>query len=1151
MKKRVSQNLHNFFGFLVLSIALTTTIFAQATSGRISGTIKDPAGAIISGVTVTIKDEISNLSRTVVSDDNGFYISTNLPAGTYTISIEQQGFKQSIKTGNELVSDGRLTVDFALETGAINEIVEVQAATGETVNNTSGEVARVIDREQVDNLALNTRNFVELLSVIPGAVLTTDDPLQLASSSSSAQTAINGNRTGTNNITVDGGYNLSPTNNASIVNNVGIDFIQEVKIQTSNFSAEYGRNSGAAVNLVTRGGGNKFRGTAFEFLRNDAVDARFFFSPDKPALRYNNFGYSFGGPILKNKLFFFGGQEWKYIRRSANPVRRSLPTLAELNGDFSVRLRGFDGIVGTADDGVLRDPRNATTTCVAPTVNATTGVITRAAIRTGCFGGNDVALRNRVPTDRITTDGRAIAGVYRKAIELAASYTDSPIGNNALYQAPIPFDFRQNLLRLDYKISENQTIYGRYINDINDYATQFGPAGESQLPVTPMTRFRPGVSWLAQHTWLINSMMTNELRASVNTVDQNSYPVGDTWLRSSYGFAFPQVSLGEVYDDGIPDVAVQGLSGFRGPTFALIQPTTEIALNDNLTMVRGNHTMKFGMAYFRSRLDQNGRPRYTGNVSFTAASNPNTTNNAFADVLLGNFRTYQEAEDEPVGFFRGTQFDVYALDTWKLGKRLSLEYGVRIERSIPYYAQANNMTNFDPALYDPAQAVTVTRTGALDAAAGGNLYNGLIRVGNGVPESELGRVPNANTPEVQSVPTGALRGVYEPTFRFAPRMSFALAPFDDNKTAIRGGFGIFYDRPIAAITTALINNPPFNGSVNLENGNIANPTGGVASARTVLGGIGAIATDLQPSYVMNFSLGVQRELPFGLFGEISYVGNLGRHLLRSPDINQVPLSVAAANFALPTASRAVDNALRPYKGFSTINYYTSDTNSNYNSLQLYVTKRKGNFRYTGSYTWSKALTDASNADDDGEDPFDRKFLYGPASFDRRHIFVSTYSYRLPFLRKSKGFVNKLFYGYEVSGITRLQSGPFLTVVGAASTGGTRRVDYIGGDVLMPKEERGPDNWINPDAFAVAPSNRRGTAGVGIVPAAGMQVWNFSIRKRTPINERFTLRLQADIFNAFNRANFTSLSPTLTSVDFGQYDSTGQPRQIQFGIKLEF
>lgn len=1143
VKHYFQRSLCAFIVNALLMILCASVIHAQTSTGRISGSVTDAAGGIIPNVTVTATDEATNLARTVTTNDSGNYVFTNLPVGSYSVAVEQQGFKQSLKTGYELVADGRLTVDFTLETGAITETVEVAAATGETVNTTSGEVARVVDREQVTNLALNTRNYVELLSVIPGAVLTTDDPLQLASSSSSSQTAINGNRTGTNNLTVDGGYNLSPTNNASIVNNVGIDFIQEVKIQTSNFSAEYGRNSGAAVNVVTRGGGNSFHGSVFEFIRNDVLDAKPFFSPVKPALRYNNFGYSIGGPILKNKFFFFGGQEWKYIRRSTNPVRRTLPTTAELNGDFSFRNRGFDGIVGTADDGVIRDPTRPTTTCVAPLVS--NGVVTSAAVRTGCFPGSII------PANRITPDGRAIASVYRTAAQLAAVFTDSPIGNNATFQPPNPFDFRQDILRLDYRFNDNHTIYGRYLHDINDFATAFGPAGESQLPVTPVTRFRPGVSYLAQYNWLINPTMTNEARVSVNTVDQRSFPVGDTWKRETHGFVFPQLFLGETYDNGIPDIAIGGFSSLRGPSFSLIQPTTEIAFNDNLTMVRGNHTAKFGVSYFRSRIDQNGRPRYTGNINFTSASNPNSTFNPLADALLGNFRTYQEAADEPIGFFRATQFDVFATDTWKLNSKLSLEYGLRFQHGVPYFTQANNMTNFDPNLYDPAQALTITRTGSIDASRGGNPLNGLIRAGGGVPDSELGRVPNATNPEVLAVPTGARRGIFETSNRFAPRISFAYAPFDDNKTAIRGGFGMFYDRPAADLTIGLINNPPFNTSVNLENGNIANPSGGTAAALTPFGNITSVNPDLEFPYTMNFSLSLQRELPLGFFVDLAYVGNLGRHLLRSPNINQVPLDALAANLLLPTNQRSVDNALRPYKGFSGIDQFLSDANSNYNSMQLYVTKRKGDFRFTGSYTFSKVLTDASASGDDPENPFDRSFSYGPATFDRRHIFVSTYTYRLPFFRGANGFTRALLTGYEVSGITRFQSGPYLTVTGTAPTGGTRRADYIGGEVLIPNGERGPDNWINRDAFALAPADRRGNSGVGIVQAPGLQVWNFSLRKRTPLTERVALRFQADLFNAFNRANFTSLSTNLSAIDFGQLDSTGQPRQIQFGIKLEF
>jgi hypothetical protein len=1127
----------------LLGIAFVSAVHAQTTSGRISGTVKDAADAVIPNATITVTNEETNLTRDATTDENGFFVVTNLPAGIYSVAAERKGFKKSLKTGYALAADARLTVDFILDTGDIAETIEVTSAVGESVNTTSGEVARIVDGEQVRNLALNTRNYVELFSLIPGAVLTTDDPLQLASGSSSGQTAINGNRAASNNLTVDGGYNLSPTNNAIIVNNVGIDFIQEVKIQTSNFSAEYGRHSGAAVNVVTRGGTNRFHGSVFEFIRNDALDAKAFFSPEKPALRYNNFGYSLGGPILKNKLFFFGGQEWKYIRRATNPVRRTLPTTAELNGDFSSRLRGPDGIVGTADDGVLRDPLRPSNTCVAPTIS--NGVVTRPAVRTGCFPGNII------PANRITPDGRAIASVYRTAAQLAAVFIDEPLGNNATFQPPNPFDFRQDILRLDYRFNENHSIYGRFIHDINDFATPYGPAGESQLPVTPVTRIRPGNTYLAQHTWIVSPTMTNEARFNVNDINQRSFPVGETWKRETHGFVFSQLFLGELYDNGIPDVAVTGFASFRGPSFALRQPNGEIVVNDNFTIIRGNHTAKFGASYIRSRIDQNGRPRYTGNVNFTAASNPNSTFNAFADALLGNFRTYTEAADEPLGFFRFTEFDVFVTDTWKLHPRLNIEYGLRFQHGVPFYTQGNNLANFDPRLYDPAQAVTITRDGLIDTSRGGNRFNGLVRAGSGVPQSELERVPNATSQEVLSVPAAAPRGLFETSNRLAPRISFAYAPFSDNKTAIRGGFGIFYDRPAGDFTISLINNPPFNTSVNLENGNLANLAASAVSALTPFAGITAIDPDLEFPYTMNFSLSVQRELPRGLFVDLAYVGNLGRHLLRNPNINQVPLELLAANLQLPANQRAAENALRPYKGYSTINQLRSDSNSNYHALQLYVTKRKGDFRFTGSYTWSKVLTDASASNEDPENPSDRSFNYGPATFDRRHVFVSTYTYRFPLFRGARGWTRALLYGYEVSGITRMQTGPYLTVTGTAPTGGTRRADYIGGEVLLPDGERGPDNWINRAAFAIAPANRRGNSGVGIVQAPGLQVWNLSLRKITRLTERVTLRLQADIFNAFNRANFTSLNTNLSAIDFGQLDSTGQPRQVQFGIKLEF
>jgi hypothetical protein len=309
---------------------------------------------------------------------------------------------------------------------------------------------------------------------------------------------------------------------------------------------------------------------------------------------------------------------------------------------------------------------------------------------------------------------------------------------------------------------------------------------------------------------------------------------------------------------------------------------------------------------------------------------------------------------------------------------------------------------------------------------------------------------------------------------------------------------------------------------------------------------------------MNFSLGVQRELPKGFFVEANYVGNLGRHLIRQPDLNAIPFETLRANAALPTPLN--QNALRPYKGFTAISFRLSDANSNYNGLQLYAAKRKGNLELTASYTWSKTLTDTSgNGDglDVGEDPFNRHYNYGVASFDRRHIFVTTYDYRLPFFQNEKGITGAFLSGWEVSGITRYQSGAYFTPTGVTSIG-TRRADYVGGSVLL--DSPGPDGWINPNAFRPAPDGRRGTAGVGIVQGPSLQTWDFSMRKQFSLNERFTLRFQADMFNAFNKANFRApdvafgslnANGTPSNAAFGKISTTGPARNIQFGLKLNF
>jgi len=889
------------------------------------------------------------------------------------------------------------------------------------------------------------------------------------------------------------------------MNNVNSNFIQEVKIQTSNAGAEYGRTAGVAFNIVTKNGTNQFHGSAFETFRNDHLDARNFFSVQKTKLRYNDFGYTIGGPIKKDKLFFFWGQEWKRLRQNASPSRVTVPSTAMLNGDFSAVAQIF--FPGT------KNP----------------------------IPGNNIA-------SMITPDGKAIANVFRIQEKLASAFTDANVANNAILQPDNPLDYRQHLVRIDYHINDKHSLYGRWISDRNSLVDPFGTFSGANLPTTPTLRGRPGESFLLAETWLISPSVVNEFRINASWASQNIPPYGDTWLRSTYGFQFPYVYPNGTgnFRNGIPDVSVTGFSNFKGPSFALHSPSTDAQIGDSVSWIHSPHIVKAGFVMIRDRVDQNGRSSYTGNLTFNTSGNNNTTGNALADALLGNFRTYSEASADPMGFFRFSQPGAFIQDSWRVNRKLSLDFGVRWEWLQPWYTQANNMANFVPALYDPSKAVTITSAGTV-VPGSGNLYNGLIRAGEGIPQSEAGRVPGSSGALFTTIPAGAPRGFFQPQHMFSPRFGFAYAA--TGKTVIRGGYGMFFARPQGNMIFSQVNVPPILQLSQFENGNLANP-GGAAGVLAPNGNITAIDPNVVNGYSEQLSLGVQRELPKGIFAEVSYVGNLGRHLLRQPNINQIPFDLNAANAALPSAQRATNAALVPYKGYSNITQYRSDSTSNYNALQVYLNKRKGAFFFTAGYTYSKALGDSSGQGDNPENYLDRHYNYGPLTFDRRHAFIATYVWSLPRLGQANPIVRTAFGAWQLNGVIRLQTGQYYTVTGNTSIGG-RRADYLGGDVLVAGDARTINNWVNRAAFTSAPDNRFGNAPVGNVQAPGLQTYNLSVSKTFQVSERFGLRYQADFFNAFNIANFTGLNTNLASAAFGTLPTAYPPRNIQMQLKMTF
>jgi hypothetical protein len=1084
-----------------------SALYAQTSFGRISGSVTDASGAAIPGATIKIIDTETQTARTVETDGSGFYTVTNLPVGPYTLEASQKGFQTKQLTGINVVADGRLTADFKLAVGDISQSVEVTSQAGEALNTTSGELSRVIETKQVDNLALNGGNYVELMTLVPGVVVTNPDQFSVTTSLSATNQNINGNRSDSQNLTVDGAFNLVAGSNGSLMNNVNSNFIQELKIQTSNAGAEYGRTSGVAFNILTKNGTNQFHGSLFETFRNDRLDARNFFSAQKTKLRYNDFGYTIGGPIKKDKIFFFWGQEWKRLRQNASPTRVTVPSTAMLNGDFSA-----------------------------------VGQIFYPSTKTPIPGNNIASL--------ITADGRAIANVYKGQEKLASAFNDANVSNNAILQPDNPLNYRQHLVRIDYHINDKHSLYGRWISDRNSLVDPFGTFSGSNLPTTPTLRGRPGESFLLAETWLATPGLVNEFRINASWASQNIPPYGDTWLRSTYGFQFPYLFPNGTgnFRNGIPDVSIStnGYANFKGPAFALHSPSTDSQIADSVTWIHNAHIVKGGFVMIRDRVDQNGRSSYTGNLTFNASGNNNTTGNALADALLGNFRTYSEASADPLGFFRFSQPGAFLQDSWRVNRRLSLDFGVRWEWLQPWYTQANNMANFVPALYDPSKAVTITSAGTV-VPGSGNLYNGLIRAGDGIPQSEMGRVPGSASALFAAIPAGAPRGFFQAQNLFSPRFGFAYAV--TGKTVVRGGFGMFFARPQGNMIFSQVNVPPILLLSQFENGNLANP-GGAAGVLAPNGNITAIDPKVVNGYSEQISIGVQRELPKGVFAEVSYVSTLGRHLLRQPNINQIPFDLNAANQALPSNQRVTNAALFPYKGYSNITQYRSDSTSNYNALQIYLNKRKGNVFFTAGYTYAKALGDSSAQGDNPENYLDRHYNYGPLSFDRRHAFIGTFVWALPRLAQQNAIVRTALGSWQLNGVIRLQTGQYYTVTGNTSIG-NRRADYLGGDVLIPGSARNINNWVNKAAFGNAPDNRFGNEPVGNVEAPGLQTYNLSVSKTFQLAERFRLRYQADFFNAFNVTNFTGLNVNLASSAFGTLPTAYPPRNIQMQLKLTF
>ena len=1100
----------SLFHRLALALTLTATVaFSQTNVGRISGTVSDSSGAAIADCAVEAM-EATGLKLSVRTDSSGFYVFPSLPFGTYEVRVEQQGFRSSRETGLTLDAASQRTVSFRLEVGQVTESVEVSAS-AEQVQATSGSVGRVINGEQVSQIALNGREYTQLLRLSPGVVATTLNVFnpQLALN----QQNINGIRTQSSYFLVDGAENHDNGANSNGIVDPNIDAIAEVKMETSSYAAEFGGRAGAIVNLVTKSGTKAFHGTLFEFVRNDAFDARSFFSAKVDSLRFNDFGGTIGGPVFvpgkfnrnRDKLFFFFAEEFKFARQGQTSTNIT-PTATERTGDFN--------------GSTLAAPIDPTTSAPFP---------------------------NRiVPASRWSKNGPLLLKPYPLPNFVG------PGGNNIATGIALT-NYREELFRLDYNFSQNTQLSYRLTNDKQDLVFPFR---NNTFAFVPNPRPRPGyiTSIALQHSF--SPTMINYFSFNISKNSIQGTPNVSAITRPALGLTFQEIFPANRSNVG-PQVNIAGFSGYSSGD-RIKNGNATFQLRDDFTKVFGAHTLKFGAQITRARKNENTNVRDEGVVTFNTSA-VLSTKNSIADVLLGNFQNYTETQNDSVWWARFNQLEFYAQDSWKVAKRLTVELGLRYNIIPPFSNAQGNSSTWLPRLFKSANAVQVSPGNGSITPNSGDSYNGIAIYGSSFPDAAKGRLPQYDDASLKRLFVGLPDGASKTNWNdWGPRVGLGYDVFGNGKTAIRTGFGIFYDRVGSNQISAQAQNPPFVNVANIFDGNIDSPSGG--TSRLFPSDITAWPEALPTPQVITYNFGVQHQLPASIIMEVNYVGNVARHFTFTRNLNQL---LAGTRLNAPNSSINV-NALRPYQGYGNITLRDDSDNTNYNSLQVSISRRlRSGLSFGTSYTFSKTMDTIGGGTP--QDSYHPKNDIALSSIHRAQILTVNYIYTLPFFMKSaNGFVRTGLSGWELSGVTTFQSGAPNSVTvptDIARIGASSARASITGNPNLSAGDRTPSHWFRTEAF-VNPNLMTpgvfGNSGRNILIGPGFQQWDLSLLKNFRIFETRNLQFRAESFNVFNHTNFTSINTTVrfdnngnATGGFGAVTSSGPGRVLSLGMKLIF
>ena len=1152
---------------LLVFAMLGAALMAQTETGSIGGFVKDPSGGVVPKANVKITNEGTGATETLTSDGAGYYTAPNLPPGIYTISADAPGFKRFESAHNWLAPNTSLSLDASLTVGATTETVEVTATAG-VLQTESSAVQSEVGGNVVNMQELNGRDPLFEAQLLPGMRGSATMGDFNYAEGVTEPFNVNGTRQQDTLVTFDGAPANRTRANGQIIGVPNVDAVEEIQVLASDYSAEYGRASGGQIRVITKSGTRDFHGSLYEYFRNSDMNANTWTrnlstltNYAQPA-HYNNFGGTIGGPVwwpglsskLRDRLFFFVAEDWvRYVYQDF--TEEAVPTALMRQGNFSELLSPNPWYTGSH---AIYEPK----TC--PAVGSA-----------GCvpFPGNII------PQVMQSPNGMAIINAY------PLPTPGFQVGTNNLYpQASHPIDQRKGDVNIDLMLNDRNRLSARR-SDLSYY--EFLPFDQGS-GLTGRYFHRPNQTNTVSLTSTFTPTLVNEARVSLS-IDDVYIPVDTSLLGFNrenlpLPITFPYIlPNGKDIPNKIPTVSVPNFYGLAGGPYPSHSSGVIWTGGDNLTKVMSNHSFKFGVSFEYS--GENDGDQINVNTVPGGASNQNgtfilsdtrtglgaTSGIGMANLALGLADSYTEIGPRALTIWRAWMWEGYAQDSWKVTPKLHVEYGLRLSNIAGYQPLWGNADYFDRSIYNPAQAVQVSPVTGNVILGTGNPYDGVVVPGYSSFPSAGGRIAaftsnqcdGASCASLLSAP-GMPKGYIQTRNYWQPRVGIAYQL--TGKTVIRAGIGEFVTRMPLLDNVFPGGNAPFQPVITVNNVSVDNPGASLTSGTAAPVTLTTLNPNLKYPAAWNWNFTVQRQLPLNTVLTVAYVGHHGDHAWDVYDINQPMVGALLANPGVNV------NALRPYKGFASIQEEESGVNSQYNGLQVQWERRfKSGSSFGFSYTYSKSMDGGSNYRDIVPDTYNTSNLWGPSEYDERHIAIINWIYAIPFLKNNHQVEGKVLGGWSLAGTTQFQTGTPCGVganndyAGVGETGsfgcGTEGQFWVlNGPVTIDTGAfAGPvTNASSPRYFTVsasAPTTGTFNLSPGVrdsIYGPGFQDWNLSLFKAFVMNERSKFEFRAEAYDFPNHPNLAGPNFTPTSGQFGMITGkTTLARNLQLSLRFTF